>query len=163
MCSGVIYDPCMCSDAPDCNFTFAADACATGVILMPPSSAFDMASLHWPRAAWPDSSAQELLDHVHHNQSVHGIPFVLDDEMIQYVLTQASKDEGGTPDAFCDDTLDYMHSEARHPVGYHPTCACTRAPVQPLPAARDARRVANRRAAHARTQAAGERVQQSTT
>jgi hypothetical protein len=127
MCSGVIYDPCMCSDATDCNFTFAADACATGVILMPPSSAFDMASLHWPRAAWPDSSTQELLDHVHQNQSGHGIPFVLDDEMIQYVLAQASKEEGGTPDAFCDDTLDYLHPEARHPVGYHPTCACTRA------------------------------------
>jgi hypothetical protein len=126
MCNGVIYDPCMCTDAPDCNFTFSPDSCPTGVILMPPSSAFDMASLHWPRSAWPDKSTQELLDHVHANQSVHGIPFVLDDEMIEYVLTQASKQEGDTPDAFCDDTLDYLHPDARHPVGYHPTCACTR-------------------------------------
>ena len=46
MCDGVIYDPCMCTDATDCNFTFSADACATGVILMPPSSAFDMVNLH---------------------------------------------------------------------------------------------------------------------
>ena len=127
MCDGVIYDPCMCTDAPDCNFTFSVDACATGVILMPPSSAFDMASLHWPREAWPDQSTQELLDHVRANASVHGIPFVLDDEMIEYVLAQANKKEGGTPDAFCDDTLDYLHRDARHPVGYHPTCACTRA------------------------------------
>jgi hypothetical protein len=51
MCSGVIYDPCMCTDAPDCNFTFSADSCARGVILMPPSTALDMASLHWPRVA----------------------------------------------------------------------------------------------------------------
>jgi hypothetical protein len=127
MCDGVIYDPCMCTDAPDCNFTFSVDACAAGVILMPPSSAFDMASLHLPRTAWPDKSTQQLLDHIHANQSVHGIPFVLDDEMIEYVLAHANKQEGGTPDAFCDDTLDYLHPEARHPVGYHPTCACTRA------------------------------------
>ena len=127
MCDGVLYDPCMCTDAPDCNFTFSPDSCPTGVILMPPSSAFDMASLHWPRVAWPDKDTQELLDHVHANQSVHGIPFVLDDEMMEYVLAQANKEEGGTPDAFCDDTLDYLHPQARHPVGYHPTCACTRA------------------------------------
>jgi hypothetical protein len=76
---------------------------------------------------WPDLSTQELLDHVHANQSVHGVPFVLDDEMVEYVLAQASKEEGGTPDAFCDDTLDYLHRDAKHPVGYHPTCACTRA------------------------------------
>ena len=126
MCDGAIYDPCMCSDVPDCNFTFSPHSCPTGVILMPPSSAFDMASLHWPRLAWPDKSTQELLDHVHANQSGHGIPFVLDAEMVEYVLAQASKEEGGTPDAFCDDTLDYIHPEARHPVGYHPTCACTR-------------------------------------
>jgi hypothetical protein len=93
---------------------------------MPPSSAFDMASLHWPRLAWPDKATQALLDHVHANQSVHGIPFVLDDEMIEYVLAQANKEEGGTPDSFCDDTLDYLHPDAMHPVGYHPTCACTR-------------------------------------
>ena len=47
--------------------------------------------------------------------------------MIEYVLAQVNKDEGVTPDAFCDDTLDYLHPEARHPVGYHPTCASTRA------------------------------------
>ena len=127
MCDGAVYDPCMCTDTPDCNFTFSPEACPAGVVLMPPSSAFDMASLHWPRTAWPDKATQALLDHVHANQSVHGIPFVLDDEMIAYVLAQASKEEGGTPDAFCDDTLDYLHPEARHPVGYHPTCACTRA------------------------------------
>jgi hypothetical protein len=61
--------------------------------------------------------------------SVHGIPFVLDDEMTAYVLVQDNKQEGGTPDAFCDDTLDYLHPEARHPVGYHPTCTCTRARI----------------------------------
>jgi len=127
MCDGVLYDPCMCTDTPDCNFTFSPDSCPTGVILMPPSSAFDMASLHWPRLAWPDKDTQELLDHVLANQSVHGIPFVLDAEMVAYVLAQANKEEGGTPDAFCDDTLDYLHPEARHPVGYHPTCACQRA------------------------------------
>jgi len=127
MCDGVFYDPCMCTDAPDCNFTFLPASCATGVILMPPSTSLDMASLHWPRVAWPDKETQTLLDHVHANQSVHGIPFVLDDEMIEYVLAQANKQEGGTPDAFCDDTLDYLHPDARHPVGYHPTCACTRA------------------------------------
>ena len=126
MCDGVIYDPCMCTDAPDCKFTFSPESCPAGVILMPPSSAFDMASLHWPRMAWPDESTQELLDHVHANQSVHGIPFVLDAEMVEYVLAQANKQEGEAPDAFCDDTLDYLHPEARHPVGYHPTCACTR-------------------------------------
>ena len=127
MCDGAFYDPCMCTDVPDCNFTFSPASCSAGVVLMPPSSAFDMASLHWPRAAWPDEDTQELLDHVHANQSVHGIPFVLDDEMMAYVLAQARKEEGGTPDSFCDDTLDYMHADARHPVGYHPTCACTRA------------------------------------
>ena len=127
MCDGVVYDPCMCTDAPDCNFTFSAHACEAGVVLMPASSAFDMATLHWPTSAWPDKDTQELLDHVHANLSVHGIPFVLDEEMIEYVMAQAGKQEGGTPDAFCDDTLDYLHPEARHPVGYHPTCACTRA------------------------------------
>jgi hypothetical protein len=126
MCDGTVYDPCMCTDVPDCNSSFSPDTCPTGVILMPPSSSFDLASLHWPRLAWPDKNTQELLDHVYANQSVHGIPFVLDDEMIEYVLAQANKEEGGTPDAFCDDTLDYLHRDARHPVGYHPTCACTR-------------------------------------
>jgi hypothetical protein len=126
MCGGAFYDPCMCTDAPDCNFTFSASSCESGLILMPPSTAFDMASLHWPTVAWPDKDVQELLDHVHSNQSMHGIPFVLEDEMLEYVTAQANKREGGTPDAFCDDTLDYMNPEARHPVGYHPTCACTR-------------------------------------
>lgn len=126
MCDGVFYDPCMCTDEPDCNFMFSPHACTSGVILMPPSTAFDMASLHWPTLAWPDEGIQELLDHVHANQTVYGIPFVLDDEMMEYVVTQAHKLEGGAPDAFCDDTLDYLHPEARHPVGYHPTCACTR-------------------------------------
>jgi hypothetical protein len=127
MCDGVLYDPCMCTDTPDCNFTFSPRSCDEGLILMPPSTAFDMASLHWPTLAWPDKGTQELLDHVHANQSVHGIPFVLNDEMMEYVVAQANKKEGGTPDAFCDDSLDYLHPEARHPVGYHPTCACTRA------------------------------------
>ena len=126
MCGGAIYDPCMCTEQPDCNFTFSAQSCASGVVLMPPSSSLDLASLHWPRVAWPDAGSQALLDHVLANQSVHGIPFVLDDEMTAYVLFQANKLEGGTPDAFCDDTLDYLLPEARHPVGYHPTCACTR-------------------------------------
>jgi hypothetical protein len=62
MCDGVIYDPCMCTDAPDCKFTFSPQSCPAGVILMPPSSAFDMASLHWPRLAWPDKATQALLD-----------------------------------------------------------------------------------------------------
>jgi hypothetical protein len=85
----------MCTDVPDCNFSFSPGACATGV--MPPSSAFDMASLHWPTVlAWPDKATQELLDHVHANQSVHSIPLVLDDEMMQCIVTQANKLEGGT-------------------------------------------------------------------
>jgi len=126
-CDGVFYDPCMCTDQPDCNFTFFRQSCANGVVLTPPSSSFDLSSLHWPRVAWPDKSTQELLDHVLANESVHGIPFVLDDEMIAYVQMHANKAEGGTPDAFCDDTLDYFEPEAQHPAGYHPTCACTRA------------------------------------
>jgi hypothetical protein len=46
MCDGVFYDPCMCTDTPDCNFTFSPRSCESGLILMPPSTAFDMASLH---------------------------------------------------------------------------------------------------------------------
>jgi hypothetical protein len=75
---------------------------------------------------WSDPNTQDLLDQVYANESVHGIPFVLDDEMIANVLVQVNKKEHGTPDTFCDDTLDYRYRDVMHPVGYHPTCACTR-------------------------------------
>jgi hypothetical protein len=58
----------MCTEQSDCNFTFSAQSCASGVVLMPPSSSMDFASLYWPRVAWPDADTQALLDHVLANQ-----------------------------------------------------------------------------------------------
>jgi hypothetical protein len=44
---------------------------------------------------WSDPNTQDLLDQVCTNESVYGIPFVLDDEMIANVLVQANKEEHG--------------------------------------------------------------------
>ena len=44
---------------------------------------------------WSDPNTQDLLDQVYTNESVYGITFVLDDEMIANVLVQANKEEHG--------------------------------------------------------------------
>jgi hypothetical protein len=44
---------------------------------------------------WSDPNTQDLLDQVYTNESVYGITFVLDDEMIVNVLVQANKEEHG--------------------------------------------------------------------
>ena len=127
MCNGVIYDPCLCDGAVDCNISFAEETCASARIMLPPSSAFDLASMHWPVTVWPSRLStvhQDLLDEVNDNMTVYGMPFYLDDDMSDYVLMHTDKAEGDLQDAFCDDLTDYMDPTAQHPVGYHPTTSC---------------------------------------
>lgn len=127
MCNGVIYDPCLCDGAQDCQVSFTEQNCASARIMLPPSTEFDLSSMHWPRTVWParqSTEYQKLLDAVNANVTLHGIPFYLDDDMTDYVLFRADAAEGTLTDAFCDDLVDYMHPDAQHPVGYHPTTSC---------------------------------------
>lgn len=127
MCNGFIYDPCLCDGAVDCVVLFTEDACASARIMLPPSSAFDLASMHWPLTVWPprqSTAYQDLLDEVNANMTVHGITFYIDDDMTEYVLMHTDTTEGSLGDSFCDDLVDYMDPTAQHPVGYHPTTSC---------------------------------------
>ena len=130
MCNGVVYDPCLCDGADDCRVSFAQERCTSARIFLPPSTDFDLASMHWPQTAWPagqSSAYQDLLDDVNANMTTQGIVFYLDDDMTEYVLHHADKAEGEIAGAFCDDLVDYMDPDAQHPVGYHPTTSCFRA------------------------------------
>ena len=130
MCNGVVYDPCLCDGADDCNVSFAEDSCATARIMLPPSTAFDLASMHWPRTPWPTGQSPayaDVLDDVNAHISTQGITFYIDDDMTEYVLDRADRPEGALSDAFCDDLVDYMDPDAHHPVGYHPSTSCFRA------------------------------------
>ena len=127
MCNGVVYDPCLCDGAVDCRVSFAEHSCTAARVMLPPSTDLDLASMHWASTAWPPSTVmQDALDRVNAN-ATQGVTFYLDDDMTEYVLKHADKAEGDLGDAFCDDLVDYMHPDAQHPVGYHPTTSCFRA------------------------------------
>jgi hypothetical protein len=127
VCDDEVYDPCMCG-AEQCQTIFSKQTCATGRRFLLSSSRLMMRSLHWPQTVWPanasqqatlDSTLRALKEDTQH-------PITFEDGFFDYVRRQATYNDGDVPNGFCDDLIDYMHPDAQHPVGYHPTCACDR-------------------------------------
>jgi len=123
MCDGQLYDPCLCDEAHACNVVFTKSTCTQGRRYRPLHVDMDLSSLHWPKTVWPpDVAAQRILD------TFLAVPaqtrLTLHEDMFVYIRNQAKIEEGVTPEAFCDDMIDYMDPTAQHPVGYHPTTAC---------------------------------------
>jgi hypothetical protein len=126
MCDGKLYDPCMCG-ADQCKTVFSKDTCTAGYRSVLSSPELQMSSLHWPQTVWPaNPSNQAKLDATLAALKQNTERVTFEDGFFDYVRRQASYDDGETPDAFCDDLIDYMDPSAQHPVGYHPTCACDR-------------------------------------
>jgi hypothetical protein len=125
MCDGKLYDPCLCDNAKACAVVFEKDKCNKGVRYMPLHADMDLTSMHWPRTVWPrDAAHQKELDTL--NADMKPKRLMLDSGALDFLRDHAQRAEGAVPEAFCDDLLDYMDSQAQHPVGFHPTCACDR-------------------------------------
>lgn len=140
MCDGVVYDPCLCASDICDGYEFT-EGCPNGIVTDVRAWAADDAvqlySLHWPEEIRLDEAAEQTERWATLNVELQTVrtaraAALVDDaalfEQVRTLVLQHADTvaEGETPNAFCDDMADYMPAEAQHPVGYHPTCACTR-------------------------------------
>lgn len=125
-CGAYFFDPCVCSDA--CEFT--SGQCAAGRLDMAVFSGSEqvrLLGLHWP-ATFPEAELEGIdatslrVD----GATAAGLDFeTLHDHLADALIAALPASEGGPPSAYCDDLLDYWDPTAQHPMGYHPTMACT--------------------------------------
>lgn len=141
MCDGVVYDPCLCAATVCVDIAFMKTGCEAGVVTdirkWTDDPAVRLYSLHWPDALHVDETAGQAhwesmnAELLRIRQARASAPFVDDAALFAEVRTLVLRQaagvvEGQPPPGFCDDVADYMPEDAQHPVGYHPTCACTR-------------------------------------
>ena len=139
-CDGVFYDPCMCVDQRGgCTAdAFDPNSCASGRIADGRLMFQDIAatediltsSMHWPSEILPgeardlehELSLQEALQQTRavakHDADMAGLFQGASSELL------TREDEEHVPHSYCDDLLDYW-PDVQHPVGYHPTTACS--------------------------------------
>jgi hypothetical protein len=141
-CDGVFYDPCMCEsqrrDSKCSALDFTPSTCTAGKIVDGRLLFTDLSktedlltnSLHWPSNILPG----EARDSEHEQQlqdALQGVLAVAKHEVdLSAVFESATvllldrEDEENVPKSYCDDLLDYW-PDVQHPVGYHPTSACS--------------------------------------
>jgi hypothetical protein len=139
-CDGAFYDPCMCSADECAPRPFDPSACARGrlvdgsVLLDGGAAAHESlltSSLSWPADILPgevdnDTHWQNLraaLSPLRRASKVDTVNFNALFSVAADVLI-ARADEETEPYSYCDDLLDYW-PDVQHPVGYHPSTACT--------------------------------------
>jgi hypothetical protein len=139
-CDGVFYDPCMCKSLEtDCQPSpFSASECLSGVIvdgqsILASEEGLLTSSLFWPLSVplgetkngtqW-DMVVQELKTAHQYSKFDNVAMAGVFDRAKQELLTRS--DPETVPHSYCDDLLDYW-PDVQHPVGYHPTTACTAA------------------------------------
>ena len=143
MCNDKFYDPCLCSTASCDTVEFKDSTCVNGILPFDPitsaqSSSTRLYSMNWPQTVRENeintdntATLNTLLRTLHTQQ--HLVTFDEADVYADMAALIASMDnptdnpEGPAPKAHCDDLLDYFDPQAQHPVGYHPTCACSKA------------------------------------
>lgn len=130
-CGDDFFDPCACNS--DCRLDPAA--CAAGRLRIRAFTAVthdvQLLSLRWP-AAFPQAELQDTdaaaVESARAALAAAGsaIDFpALYSALSAALLDEPAPPEGAPPPAFCDELLDYWDPAAQHPVGYHPTMACT--------------------------------------
>jgi hypothetical protein len=143
-CDGVFYDPCMCENQrkdSECSaLDFTPRTCTAGEIVDGRRLFADLGktedlltnSLHWPS----NILSGEARDAEHEQQlqdALQGaLAFAKHEVDLSAVFESATAllldrdDEESVPESYCDDLMDYW-PDVQHPVGYHPTPACSAA------------------------------------
>ena len=136
-CDEDFYDPCLCSSASCDSIVFKKTECVPGKLAFNPKTdvtdeATILYSMNWPdkipaNEAFSHKELDSLLLQIQNN--AHLVTFndtAMLARMADLIVQRKTNDETAPPHAHCDDLLDYLDSEAQHPVGYHPTTACKR-------------------------------------
>jgi hypothetical protein len=139
-CDGVFYDPCMCVEQRrGCTAVlFEPSSCPAGRIAdgrllfqnIARTEEILTSSMHWPSEILPGEARdlehelslqdvlQKALTVAKHDADLSGLFQSASSELV------TREDEENVPHSYCDDLLDYW-PDAQHPVGYHPTTACS--------------------------------------
>lgn len=141
VCSGELYDPCRCNepDVTTCDkVSFRRLTCTAGLILDVRNFADDeqtmTRSLHWPHTISEAEGGGPVMTEA--LNTAKSTPYdiakeynkIMEDVNRRFAMwTNGILEEAQPPHDMCDDLLDYWPSDAQHPVGYHPTCACAKA------------------------------------
>ena len=135
-CDGAFYDPCLCGEGACAPRPFAPGSCAAGrlqdgrqllhddeVLL---TSSMTLPADILPREAANDSHWLALRQSLAQAQGVSKLEDVDFDTLFarSAAALAARADEEGTPHSYCDDLFDYW-PDVQHPVGYHPSTACS--------------------------------------
>ena len=139
-CDGAFYDPCLCAEpATACEpRPFSPGACRGGLLvdgreLLRANEGLLTSSLRWPG----DIPPAEAADDAHWEAlraSLLAARSLPAEQQVDFasLFSQAKAallerpDDEGAPHAYCDDLFDYW-PDAQHPVGYHPSTACSAA------------------------------------
>ena len=127
-CGKKFFDPCLCNADAECKFT--SGACDDGHIDIDAfygSEQVRLLGMHWP-ASFPEHETEGIdTSALPDTESLKTkLDFAtLHTSLAEALKTPRYKTDGDQPHAFCDDLLDYWDPDAQHPMGYHPTMACT--------------------------------------
>jgi hypothetical protein len=129
-CGAEFYDPCACNS--DCRLELP---CTTGRInhhtFTDVNTDVKLLSMRWPvvmlEAETHGADAAELEAAL---AAFAGIGSAIDypqlyNDLAATLIAEPAKVEGHAPEAYCDDLFDYWDPAAQHPVGYHPSMACS--------------------------------------
>ena len=137
-CDGVFYDPCLCNsmDSVCQPSPFTPSQCAAGAIvdgrrMLQSQEGLLTSSLLWPlsvplgetanNSQWESVTSELKTAHSYakfDNVALDSVFGKAREELL------ARADNEDVPHSYCDDLLDYW-PDVQHPVGYHPTTACT--------------------------------------
>lgn len=142
--AGRFYDPCA-HESVDCengipSFTYAgfqSSPLEPDVRSFVTEESVRLLSMHWPthislgeaKGLTDEQKAlQTLLDNLPRGKQgidLDNLFTTLKPLLEQSFASQHTNEGTEAPSAYCDDLFDYWDGEAQHPVGYHPSTACT--------------------------------------
>jgi len=133
----VFYDPCLCPDQKVCTSSvFDRDTCQQGLLHDGRNLVRHDPVLLTSSLRWPDNIDETEAENDHHWQTLQLA--LLDthqgskqkDVDFENIFNKTAEllldhqDEEDAPHSYCDDLFDYW-PDVQHPVGYHPTTACS--------------------------------------
>jgi hypothetical protein len=136
-CDGFFYDPCLCGDTGACApRPFTPEHCAEGRLddgrsLLNGDEVLMTSSLTWPADVAPHEARnathwdalRAALEQAKRVSKLADVDFDSIFEASSRVLLKRT-DEETEPTGYCDDLFDYW-PDMQHPVGYHPSTACS--------------------------------------
>ena len=144
-CNSDFFDPCVCDSVQADGTCELNTDCSRGKLRVRNllgSTDVQLLGMRWPTALLEMEShddvnlaaQREALRHIT-NTSTNPIDFAALYNSMSAVLQQDEKDlrsvqaEGEVPEdpagGYCEDLLDYWAPDAQHPIGYHPSMACS--------------------------------------